>query len=168
MTSRGNRLIFVLYSLLAAPLSAGEELHTLIGYSCDAAADRLTLTYTGAYGEKGAALHAQKSGQQRDPGALVELGDEGGLHSRESIHAACALSDGRYDIELGAEPAKSQARGGCDMFVTAWASVRRGAETVLPHYAFDTCEGAFVIAAVVIRPGIRPMVRTVAKAEYFR
>jgi hypothetical protein len=159
-------LVAVCFSVVA-PASYAEELRTLIGYECDPGSDRLTLSYVGAYDEKGTDLVAHKSARQWDPRSLVELAGDGLLTSQRTVEASCALSDGLYAIELGPEPADASVQGPCGAFMGAWASVSRDGEVVLPHYPFDTCEGSFVIASVVIRPHSRPMVRTVAKSQHF-
>jgi hypothetical protein len=159
-------LAAVCFSAIAT-LSHADELRTLIGYECDPASDRLTLSYVGAHNEKGTALVAQKSARQWDPWSLIEFGADGIVKSRRTIEASCPLSDGLYSIELGPEPGNTDTQGRCGAFMAAWASVTRGGEVVLPHYAFDSCEGTFVIGSVVIRPHSKPMVRTVEKSQHF-
>ena len=46
---------------------------TLVGYECDVAANKIILTYLGAYNEAGDSLVQNKTDDQWDPWSLIEM-----------------------------------------------------------------------------------------------
>jgi hypothetical protein len=165
-------LAVVIILLSAAPARA-DFFYKLVGYQCDPKADTLILTYTGALNEAGRKMVKQKGPRQWDPWSLiVKTKDGNSVLSEKTVNGQCTLSDGLYDIAIGPQPGNANLQGMCGGFMTAWAEVKRGAETILGRQTFEfgDCHASEPITTkIVIRAGGKaPVVTKVPPDEFVR
>jgi hypothetical protein len=156
-------LAIILFS--AAPARA-DFVYKLVGYECDAKAGAVILTYAGALNEAGKKMMKQKGPQQWDPWSLiVRTKDGNSVLSMKTVHGQCRLQDGIYDITIGPAPGNANLQGMCGGFITAWAEVKRGAETVWSRQTFENgdCHAAEPVTTriVIEAGGKRPVVTKV-------
>lgn len=165
-------LLIAIIFLSASPVRA-DFFYKLVGYQCDAKADAVVLTYTGALNEAGKKVMKQKGPQQWDPWSLiVKTKDGNSVLTMKSIHGECQLSDGIYAITISPAPGNANLQGMCGGSITAWVDVKRGAETVLPRQTLENgdCHVAEpVTTKIVIQPrGKRPVITKVPFDDFYK
>lgn len=127
--------VFVLYAVAAH----ADSFDKLIGYDCDPDQDAVILSYTGAYNETGRKMKVKKGPRRWDPWTLV-VKDKKNKHyirTSKTVGGECRLSDGLYRITIGPLPGNANLQGKCGGFMSAWAMVKRGDDTVLPRHEFE-------------------------------
>jgi hypothetical protein len=166
-----NQTLVLAAILLSAAPARADFVYKLAGYRCDPQADAVVLTYMGARNQEGKRLMKQKGPGQWDPWSLLTKSKDGNsIVSQKTVQGQCRLRDGLYEITIGPAPGNANLQGMCGGFITAWAEVRRGAETVWRRQTFESgdCHAAApVTTKVVLHSGGKPPVVTKVPFEDF-
>ena len=156
---------------LAAPV-CGDSLYKLVGYECDSKTNRVILSYAGGFNEAGKMMKAKKGPRQWDPWSLIEKTKGDRIQSLKTVGGQCALADGSYEIRIGALPGNANLQGMCGGFMSAWAEVKRGAETALPRTPFESpdCHNpeTGVTVEIVIEAGREPVFTRISREEFYQ
>jgi hypothetical protein len=151
------RFILALVLCLSAASVRADAFFKLVGYECDQRSDRLVLTYGAAANGAGQSMLEAKTGTQWDPWTLVQMRDEDHIASTATVRATCRLSAGTYSIALGPVPGNMNIQHRCGAWISAWAEVRLGKKTVLPHTDFETGVGcSYMDGEITTRIEIAP------------
>lgn len=167
-------LIAVTLVVLSTTSAHADFFYKLVGYECDEKANAVVFTYVGAHNEAGENMIKNKGPLQWDPWSLVvtDRENEDLVGSLKTVNGQCTLSDGIYQITIGPLPGNGNLQGKCGGFISAWAEVRRGSETVLPRHAFEygDCHVAQPVTAEIIveAGGKEPVVRKVPWDDFYR
>jgi hypothetical protein len=145
-----KRLLVVLVFLVVAPSAHADWFHTLVGYKCNQATQRLVVYYVGAYNEDGESMVQHKTANEWAPSSLVTMRDEDHYGESRSVARTCDLKHGSYEIKLGPSPGNANVQGQCGAHVSAWVSIKRNGE-IVGNYTFDEdCHAKEVLVRVTI------------------
>jgi len=166
--------LFIIAIIVLSTASAHADFfYKLAGYECDEKADAVILTYVGAHDEAGKKMMKNKGARQWDPWSLVVKDRKNGdsIASCKTVHGQCKLSDGIYDITIGALPGNANLQGRCGGFMSAWAEVKRNTETVLSRHEFEfgDCHVAQpVTTKITIQAGGKPDIVKVPWDDFYK
>ncbi len=93
------RAAWLIALFAACSLAHADSFYKLIQYRCDHQANRVVVSYVGAWNEKGEQLVENKGSDSWEPFDLLELSGEQVTKLRH-VTRQCRLSDGTYDIEI--------------------------------------------------------------------
>lgn len=128
-------LVFFAYAAHA------DEPYEAVQYSCDAAANRLTLEYLMAQNEEGRAMVSRLGPDGWDPETLVKRDADGNVVGMTEVHRTCILSDGAYEVAVGPRPGNANVQGTCGAAMTAWARVTKDSVTLVERNFEGWCMG---------------------------
>jgi hypothetical protein len=164
-------LLSLLLLALAGPASA-DTFYTLVSYECDQDANRIVITYRGAYNEEGENLVRFKSDDQWEPGQLIKsMIDDDHIGELETIHRTCRLADGEYSISIGPSPGNMNIQGRCGAQLSAWVEIERESTKLLRrhHFEGDCHMGAPVLTKVEVQGGKpEPLLSYTPYNEFYR
>ena len=165
--------VLVIAAILVSTSTAyADFFYKLVGYECDRDANAVILSYVGAHNEAGKKMMKNKGPRQWDPWSFIEKKKGSYIDSLKTVHGQCELTDGAYEITIGALPGNANLQGICGGFMSAWAEVRRGSETVLPRHAFEfgDCHSPQpVTTKIVIEAGGKePVIQKVPWDDFYR
>ena len=166
-------LLVIAAIVLSTTSAHADFFYKLVGYECDEKANAVILTYVGALNEAGKKMMKNKGPQQWDPWSLIDkMKDNNHIGSLKTVHGQCKLTDGVYEITIGALPGNSNLQGICGGFMSAWAEVRRGSEIVLPRHAFEfgDCHVAQPVTTKIIieAGGKEPVIKKVPWDDFYK
>ena len=132
----------ILFTLSAAANADAtlDSIYAVAGFQCDAANDRLLLTYDGAYGLDGENLVRNKKPDQWDLWSL--------FYANQTIRKQCRLSDGEYALSFSVYNT-----GSCPDCYGIWAKVTNGGRVVFDEglHGFEGPPSQTVIVHAVIK-----------------
>jgi len=167
-------LLVIAAIILSTTSAQADFFYKLVGYECDEKANAVILTYAGALNEAGKKMMKIKSPRQWDPWSLIvkDKKNRNYIGSLETVYGQCKLSDGIYEITIGALPGNGNLQGKCGGFMSAWAEVRRDSEIVLPRHAFEyvDCHVAQPITTKIIieADGKEPVIKKVSWDDFYK
>jgi hypothetical protein len=157
--------------VLSALPAHADFLHKLVGYECDTKANAVILQYAAGFNEAGKRLMETKGPREWDPWSLIKTKNNH-IQSMKTVGGTCGLTDGVYNITIGALPGNSNLQGMCGGTVSAWAEVKRGSVTVLKRHMFESpdCHTADnpVTVRIVIEPGKEPAITQISRDEFYQ
>lgn len=159
--------------LLWASSARADFFYKLVGYECDEKANVLVFTYEGALNEAGKLMMKNKGPREWDPWKLIvkDKKNKNYIGSHKTVHSQCTLRDGIYDITIGPLPGNANLQGKCGGFMSAWAEVKRGSQTVLPRHEFEFGDCHMpqpVTTKITIEPGGKePVVEKAPWEEFY-
>ena len=169
------KILFVIGALMLSTASAyADGFYKLVGYTCDAKANAVIITYAAALGEAGKKMTKNKNPRQWDPWSLIETTkDKNSIRLTRPVHGQCKLEDGIYSIKLGPLPGNANLQGMCGGHMAAWAEVRRGSDVVLPRHDLESGDchysGLPVTVKIVIEAGgKKPVIQTVPWKVFYK
>jgi hypothetical protein len=169
------KYLLVIAAIVLSTTSAHADFfYKLVGYECDENANAVILTYDGALNEDGKKMMKNKSPRQWDPWSLIvkDKKNRNYIGSLKTVYGQCKLSDGIYEITIGALPGNGNLQGKCGGFMSAWAEVRRDSEIALPRHAFEygDCHVAQPITMkIIIEAGSKePVIKKVSWDDFYK
>lgn len=167
--------VLITLSILCSAASAHADFfYKLVGYECDYKANTVILTYSGALNEAGRQMVKNKGSHQWDPWKLIvkDRKNKNHIGTMKTVNGQCRLNDGTYEITIGPLPGNGNLQGKCGGFMTAWAEVRRGTETVLPRHDFEfgDCHVAQPVTTKILiqAGGKEPVITKVSWDEFYK
>jgi hypothetical protein len=128
----------------------------LVGYECDVAANKIILTYLGAYNEAGDSLVQNKTDDQWDPWSLIEMKDDENIGSLKSIERTCGLKDGAFKVTIRPTPGNMNVMGRCGATITASLEIEYAGKIVYHLGGFqEDCHSSYgqpIITKVIFDP----------------
>jgi hypothetical protein len=137
-----RRYLAIIALGLFAPAAQADWFHTLVGYKCNPATDRLVIYYVGAYNEAGEKMVKNRNGQEWEPWSLVTMKDDDHIGDLKTVERTCELPHGKYKLRIGPSPGNANIQGSCGAQMSAWVEVIRDDAIVLtPRSLEGDCHG---------------------------
>ena len=159
-------------AFVALPLAAhADAFHGLVGYTCDARAGELVVTYRGAWNEAGEALLATRTRTEWNPVDLVRTFDDDHYAKSAAVEARCVLGRVAYRVRVGANPQGGSMDRQCGLEIGGWVEVSDGSGAPAFRHDFARlCDfKERVVTRLVFRPGeTEPASTSVAAEEFFQ
>jgi hypothetical protein len=165
-------VIFALFITVGFPASA-DWFHKIIRYRCEPKANRLIVTYEGAYNEEGELLIRNKGADAWDPWELLRTDKKKEqIIGAKTIKKQCALADGKYIVAISGIYENSNPAGHCGAHVTAKVVILKAQRNVYATPFEGSCDEIFsstvTTEVVVTGNSMPPQIKEVSGNDFYR